>query len=373
MATFFEEKLKAEKHVSEGTIGGKIKKYRELRGLTQKQLGILVGFKSTNADSRIAQYEMNSRVPSQKIVEKIAEGLNIEVEALYETDIIPLENMYHVLFDIGVYHGLHPVEIKGKTYLSFDEESIFLKKREYKDFLNEWKNSEDKYKITENDSPEEIERKKAEYALWMAKYPSNEGEKQHSTLEKNLKKEEYRKEIDRLTVEEKGEEVEKSIKLVLDDVLPSVKCGFEPIKYESEFILFLEKMLEAGINIEFENLEWDKKVDYGYIHMISIPVDDILDKKEKTEIYAYLTCIIQQLQDKGINIIQKIVCRREVLYITFKYSVKDHKYFHNFERETWELIGIIAQRKQENCSKEEYEIEEKTLMGLITGEKDQKI
>ena len=46
--------------ISPGSIGGKIKKYRELRGWTQKELGIRCGFTESTADVRIAQYEINS-------------------------------------------------------------------------------------------------------------------------------------------------------------------------------------------------------------------------------------------------------------------------------------------------------------------------
>ena len=39
------------------TLGDKIKKYRILRQLTQKELGEKVGFSSKTADSRIRKYE----------------------------------------------------------------------------------------------------------------------------------------------------------------------------------------------------------------------------------------------------------------------------------------------------------------------------
>ena len=39
------------------TIGEKIKNARNLRGLTQKELGIKLGFDEKSADVRVAQYE----------------------------------------------------------------------------------------------------------------------------------------------------------------------------------------------------------------------------------------------------------------------------------------------------------------------------
>ena len=43
------------------TLGEKIKKYRELRELTQRELGQKVGFSSGTEDSRIRKYEKNMK------------------------------------------------------------------------------------------------------------------------------------------------------------------------------------------------------------------------------------------------------------------------------------------------------------------------
>jgi len=43
------------------TLGEKIKKYRELRGLTQRELGQKVGFSAGTEDSRIRKYEKNMK------------------------------------------------------------------------------------------------------------------------------------------------------------------------------------------------------------------------------------------------------------------------------------------------------------------------
>ena len=47
------------------TVGEKIKKIRTFRGITQKELGLAVGFEEKGADNRIAQYETNYRVPKR--------------------------------------------------------------------------------------------------------------------------------------------------------------------------------------------------------------------------------------------------------------------------------------------------------------------
>ena len=45
------------------TLGNKIRKYRILNGLTQKELGHKVGFSEETADSRIRKYESDLMAP----------------------------------------------------------------------------------------------------------------------------------------------------------------------------------------------------------------------------------------------------------------------------------------------------------------------
>ena len=50
------------------TLGEKIKKYRELRELTQRELGQKVGFSAGTEDSRIRKYEKNMMAPQTDIL-----------------------------------------------------------------------------------------------------------------------------------------------------------------------------------------------------------------------------------------------------------------------------------------------------------------
>lgn len=72
------------------TKGYRIKHFRNLRGLTQKQLGILVGLPESNADIRIAQYESGIRVPKAELMEKIAEVLNVTTAELVVPELLCL-------------------------------------------------------------------------------------------------------------------------------------------------------------------------------------------------------------------------------------------------------------------------------------------
>lgn len=59
------------------TIGEKIKFIRIFRGMTQKELGIGVGFDEKGADNRIAQYETNYRVPKKDMLLQMAKVLDV--------------------------------------------------------------------------------------------------------------------------------------------------------------------------------------------------------------------------------------------------------------------------------------------------------
>lgn len=59
------------------TVGEKIRVIRTFRGMTQKELGLSVGFDKKGADNRIAQYETDYRVPRKEMLVKIALALNV--------------------------------------------------------------------------------------------------------------------------------------------------------------------------------------------------------------------------------------------------------------------------------------------------------
>lgn len=64
------------------TFGRKIKYLRQKNHLTQKELGIALGFPEGYADVRIAQYESDSRTPRDDLVKLFAATLGVPVEIL---------------------------------------------------------------------------------------------------------------------------------------------------------------------------------------------------------------------------------------------------------------------------------------------------
>lgn len=81
-------------------IGNRIKKFRTKRSLTQKELGIALGFNPESADIRIAQYENNSRNPRDVVIERMASVLNVSVFALKVPELSTYAEIMQILFYI---------------------------------------------------------------------------------------------------------------------------------------------------------------------------------------------------------------------------------------------------------------------------------
>ena len=54
------------------STGENIKRIRNIRGITQKELGIAVGIGEESAGPRMAQYETGKRTPKEKMLNKVA-------------------------------------------------------------------------------------------------------------------------------------------------------------------------------------------------------------------------------------------------------------------------------------------------------------
>ena len=70
-------------------IGERIRFIRNLRGMTQKWLGMAVGFPEKTADIRLAQYESGTRTPKAELTKEIAKTLDVSPAALDVPNIAP--------------------------------------------------------------------------------------------------------------------------------------------------------------------------------------------------------------------------------------------------------------------------------------------
>ena len=87
-------------------IGERIRFFRNLRGMTQKYLGQVVGFPEKTADIRMAQYESGSRSPKAELTESLASALGVSPLALSVPDIDSYLGLMHTLFTLEDRYGL---------------------------------------------------------------------------------------------------------------------------------------------------------------------------------------------------------------------------------------------------------------------------
>lgn len=87
-------------------IGERISFFRNMRGMTQKLLGIKVGFPERSADVRLAQYETGVRTPKADMTAALAEALDVSPHALTVPDIDSYVGLMHTLFTLEDRYGL---------------------------------------------------------------------------------------------------------------------------------------------------------------------------------------------------------------------------------------------------------------------------
>ena len=78
--------------------GERIRFFRTLRGMTQKYLGIELGFPDNSADVRLAQYECEDRTPKADLTAAMAEILDVSPKAIAVPDIDSMDGLMHTLF-----------------------------------------------------------------------------------------------------------------------------------------------------------------------------------------------------------------------------------------------------------------------------------
>ena len=144
-------------------IGERIRFFRNLRGMTQKYLGQVVGFPEKTADIRMAQYESGSRTPKAELTENLAGALGVSPLALSVPDIDSYIGLMHTLFTLEDLYGLTVSESEdGEICLKVDT-SKGKDAHELRKLLYAWKEQADKL------SSEEISKDK--YDEWRYHYP----------------------------------------------------------------------------------------------------------------------------------------------------------------------------------------------------------
>lgn len=143
-------------------IGERIHFFRKMRGMTQKYLGMLMGFPERSADVRMAQYETGSRTPKADLTRALAAAFEVSPNALTVPDIDTDIGLMHTLFALEDMRGLTIGKLDGEICLRLDNSkgTAYLSMLE---MLSAWEEQAEKLKAGEIT--------KEEYDRWRYNYP----------------------------------------------------------------------------------------------------------------------------------------------------------------------------------------------------------
>lgn len=143
-------------------IGERIRFFRNLRGMTQKYLGMQVGFPEKTADIRMAQYESGSRTPKADLTNSLAEVFGVSTSALTVPDIDSYNGLMHTLFTLEDRYGL-TIEKTENGVSMYADPRKGTDAAELSEMLNAWAEQSEKYHNGD------INRD--EYDKWRYNYP----------------------------------------------------------------------------------------------------------------------------------------------------------------------------------------------------------
>ncbi len=143
-------------------IGQRIKFFRNRKGMTQKQLGEMLGFLGKTSDVRMAQYESEARIPKQELVKEMAGIFDVSTHALSVPDIDTYIGLMHTFFALEDMYGLKIDEMDDEVVLRLNK-SDYSTYSSMNKMLRAW--------LTEAKKLENGENTKEEYDNWRYKYP----------------------------------------------------------------------------------------------------------------------------------------------------------------------------------------------------------
>ena len=143
-------------------IGERIRFMRNLKGFTQKYLGMLAGFDEKTADIRMAQYESGTRTPKADLTQTLAGIFDISPLALNVPNIEDEQGLMHTLFALEDIYGLKAEIIDGKVCLTVDADKTAVSSSIEKSLVS-WAEQSKKCKSGEIS--------KDEYDQWRYNFP----------------------------------------------------------------------------------------------------------------------------------------------------------------------------------------------------------
>lgn len=122
-------------------LGNKIKRVRTFRGMTQRELGMKLGYKEHSADVRVAQYESGYRVPKNSTLVQMAEILNINPIHFMGVDSGCAEDLIlmFIWFDEDNRNTFQLFQLSpDQCGISYDSVGIWIDYDSVNNFMHEW-------------------------------------------------------------------------------------------------------------------------------------------------------------------------------------------------------------------------------------------
>ena len=153
------------KNLASANLGQKIRFYRQIAGMTQKELGSACGVN----ESTIRNYELGNRYPDSDTIFEISNALEISPYVLATPDPISAASSLQYLFSMDKTLDLTPTTIDGKVYLEVSSDidvndATVAPLSNLKRMFSHWATMYEKF------INEEIDEET--YLLWQAKYLS---------------------------------------------------------------------------------------------------------------------------------------------------------------------------------------------------------
>ena len=143
--------------------GERIRFFRTLRGMTQKYLGMLLGFPPSSADVRMAQYESEDRTPKADLTAQMAEALDVSPRAIAVPDIDSMDGLMHTLFALEDRRLIRILDADGLICLRAEIFEGGTQAADFEQRLRAWQEQSARYRAGEIT--------KEEYDRWRYRYP----------------------------------------------------------------------------------------------------------------------------------------------------------------------------------------------------------
>lgn len=298
------------------TLGEKIKKYRLLKGLTQKELGIAVGFSNTTADSRIRKYESDLMAPKDQIRIKLADALGVDLSALSDIDIHSFEDVMQTLFLFEESWGMDIEKKDGKTYLVFDDKNQEI--RTLITFMNIWKNQRTALLLNSENNGSKANEKTKNYEIWKSRFAQS--------------------------IRSYFSSKEKEITKYYQHLVEQAEKSYPYTKKTSDLTLLLRRIIESGLTLStISYTAIDEKGGPGFTFVVSQLLNP--PSAESATLFARFLSELKHFADLGAEIQTEMQMLDKLLTITYHICVPS---FIVIKNQIDDLIDYLSRSDHQN-------------------------